>query len=174
LAEAAPVQAGNPNRSIGFGLVLVMASLYGFWGVFKQFQTSQISTKWPVAAGVIEEAQLVESTSTRSRSKAWTLKLRYLYTIEGKEYAGSAIHLGSFPSYGDEIKALEAKRKYLVGNETPVYYNPEDLSEAVLEPGAGAAGESMGLSAFLLGIVLLLGGTAMFQGISRLRPKPVM
>lgn len=161
--------AANPNRSIGFGLVVVMASLYGFWGLWQQYQRANVSASWPSVAGFIEKAEL--KPSDRWKSKA-VVKLRYLYSIEGRQFAGTAIHQGEYSGDGTEVEATEAEEKYRVGRRLQVYYNPKDPSEAVLEPGVAAAGEPLGKTAFLLGLVLFSGGAAMFHGLQRLRPRP--
>lgn len=171
MATSASVQAGNPNRSIGFGLVLVMVALYGLWGLWQQFQSANVSASWPSVTGIIEASSLQESTALPGQSKSWTLKLRYLYTLENKEYAGSALHLRGSPTYTKAGNAQAAAARYREGTQVTVYYNPGDFSEAVLVPGAAVAGESMGGSACVLGLVLLLGVLAMIRGAQRLRSK---
>lgn len=143
---------------------MLLGALYGFFGLFQQFVSAQGASNWPTAPGTVTSAYLREDITNKGRGKAWTMELEYRYTVDGTEHTGTAIHFGSFPSYGTEKQAKEVEAKYREGTQVTVYYNAQNPKEAVLEPGVASAGESISLSAFLLAIVLLLGGFAIKSG----------
>jgi len=165
MATQAPQQKPpDPSLNFGCGLIMILGALYGFFGIFQQLVTAKSATGWPTSPGTVTSAYLREDITNKGRGKAWTMELEYRYTVDGTEHTGTAIHLGSFPSYGTEKQAKEVEAKYREGNSVTVYYNPKDPTKAVLEPGVASAGESISLSVFLLGLVLLLGGFAIKSG----------
>lgn len=66
----------------------------------------------------------------------------YAYTVDGQGYTGSRYSLGEGANaagrtFTSEAEAAErAAARYRVGQDIPVYYDPADPAEAVLQPGA--------------------------------------
>ena len=85
--------------------------------------------------------------------------MSYDYQVAGRSYTGNRISI-SDGEYNIRDGAVQAIRGLQEGQRLPVYYNPDDPSEAVLRPGATFASYALlaiPLGLFGLGILMLLG-----------------
>lgn len=93
------------------------------------------SKGWPSVEGIITVSEFTTNRDRDDGSVTYGASVAYDYTINGISYTGSNVHFGQYgtsdPSYGRGIV-----NRYPVGAQVPVYYNPDDLSVSVLEPGA--------------------------------------
>lgn len=114
-----------PIATVVFAIVVFAMVV---WSDVKQARAG----KWPSCDGKLVErgvrkVQRGEETRTE-------IALRYTYNVSGTDYRGGRIAIGDM-SYSD---AKDAKRDlddlYPAGKPVKVYYNPEEPSEAVLEP----------------------------------------
>jgi hypothetical protein len=161
---------GKPKRTLVIGLVLVCGALYGFFRVYGQWATSDASGSWPKTAATISASSIVHRETLGGGGRdAWTVHVTYDYSVDGKKREGTAIHLGSFPSYSSEAEARAVQAAYPEGATTSVSYDPADPASAVLEPGFTAAASSLELSVVLLGMVFALGLAAVVQSLRRLK-----
>ncbi len=115
---------------------------------------------WPIAAGAITLSEI--GTLGQKYDTVYFAKIRYAYEVDQKSYEGKRISFGQAysdsssgdwtdtlgnrifgyiiggktPLYGDNDRtfAVELIKKYPVGSNVQVYYNPRAPSQAVLEP----------------------------------------
>lgn len=98
------------------------------------------SRNWPTTDGEIIFSTLQTQLSDDSNKDSKTFKavVSYKYIIERKEYVGDKIF------FGDNIYVNSIKRpsqtliKYPSEKKVAVYYNPLNVEETVLEPGANS------------------------------------
>jgi hypothetical protein len=99
---------------------------------------------WPTASGKIVDAhrdiaiEIDHDDKTRPfgrrETKLYGAVVKYAYRVGGHDYEGKILDAGppvrrSDPKYADDILA-----KYRPGSSVPVYYNPDNPTEALLEP----------------------------------------
>lgn len=118
---------------------------------------------WPTVDGVIE-ASGVEALRMLSADSDPTLRTRrmfrsdvvYRYRVGGVDLKGSRLRLGGrfFASF-DRLARRDAEA-YPVGTRVKVFYNPDNASEAVLDPVAQGLWLAWGLAAVLAAGALVL------------------
>src|SRR5207244_1839123 len=92
------------------------------------------AARWPSAQGRIVRSGLrtVDSkTAAGSRGRGNVPDVRYVFSVDGVEYRGKRIGIGEIPPGSPGVEA--ALELYRVGRTGPVYYNPDNPKEAVLE-----------------------------------------
>jgi hypothetical protein len=87
------------------------------------------SQHWPSAPGLITERRVTDSVD-KDGGHNRNVRVRYTYTIGGKEYQGDRVGVGG----SGDIDAVS--RNYSEGKRVAVFYNPSRPDEAVLEPGS--------------------------------------
>jgi hypothetical protein len=99
------------------------------------------SAAWPSVAGRITTSCVVEeqSTSTDDRGRETTSTsyrpdIEFAYEAGGREFHSSQWSWGWTALYSDTEGAQKVAAKYKEGASVPVYYDPKDPSNAVLEP----------------------------------------
>jgi hypothetical protein len=110
------------------------------------------STSWPTTRGEVLTSEVqsrLETTegsrgsgSRRRRETTSTIvywaEMKYSYVVEGVSLESDRVDYGMESRSSTRTRADEIVARYPVGEEVLVYYDPSDLSEAVLEPGVGA------------------------------------
>jgi hypothetical protein len=100
-------------------------------------QDARASLSWPTVRGQVTESTV--STDDSDGFIEYRASVTYEYAANGRQYVGGRISFldESFP---DPEPARDEAAQYPVGASVNVYYNPEDPSSAVLEPGASQIG----------------------------------
>ena len=88
---------------------------------------------WPTVEGVVTQAELVETR--KSRDRAWRPEVEVRYVVDGTEHTTDAIWAAGDRSFRDQGKAREVLARYEVGGAAHVSYDPDDPSDAILQPG---------------------------------------
>jgi len=137
----------NANGMPLFGFLLPLAAILVGVGAFVQYgmQRQQIgaSMRWPTVLGRITDIGIVaeqrqEDDDDDSRVRIRTVyrsDVQYAYAVNGREFHSNAWKWGWTAFYPDEASARAPVAKYTVGASVPVFYNPENPEEAILEPG---------------------------------------
>ena len=148
-------------------IILVILTILGIlgtlWGI-SSIRVGIASKGWPDARGNIRSSEMGELRSTDSSgcsgSTLYHPKVIYAYLVDNQQYESTRISAFSLGSYSQQ-RALEiTKRKYPVGRNVDVYYNPKYPKIAVLEKGFGFLSLIpilVGLPLLILGIMGLLG-----------------
>ena len=123
--------------TIGLGLLVFGAA---------QVKKGRASVAWPTTEGEIMAAEM---TGNRGDSTTYGAKIIYAYELGKTGFSGDKVSLGDYSSSNSE-HAREILRRYPIGKKVLVYYNPEDPSEAILEPGI------RGITWILLGVGAVL------------------
>lgn len=126
----------------GFAAWLIISGIVACIAAWKGLR----SKAWSHTVGQVVEFNRKGFTYKR-------VKVVYTYTVYGVEYRGKKIAFG----YGIISHAFlmrgERLAQYRDSKEVTVYYNPNDPSQAVLEPGTKDA-----LSTLLFGLVIVVFG----------------
>ena len=102
------------------------------------------AARWPSAQGRIVTSKIRTVTTKLadgSPSRGNAPDIEYVFSVDGVEHRGKRIGIGEIKPDSPEVEA--ALERYEVGRTGPVYYNPEDPNEAVLERDAPASPATM-------------------------------
>lgn len=144
--------------------ILIMAAVFIgviLLAVIVKMREVRVASKWPQTIGEIVESA-IEAREKSNMDGATTTanypSIVYKYEVQGKEYIGKRISVGEqAPDF--ELQATIAK--YPVGRTVPVYYNPGNPKDAVLErdlPPDFGKGLSCILLFFVIGAVVFAVG----------------
>jgi len=112
-----------------YGIILLVVLIAGVlltaWG-WKILSVSKKIRQWPVVEGIIKVSEL------SSAADDLLPDIRFEYVVAGETYLQEFV----FPDDMDAMPELAKSYyiKYPVGSKVSVYYNPDDLQEAMLEP----------------------------------------
>jgi len=93
------------------------------------------SNDWPQVTGEVTKSEVTQRTRRHKNGKTikvYSAKVHYQYTTDGKPYNNQSVMLADRQEANIQA-AIE--KQYPVGKKFNVYYNPENPSDAVLEPG---------------------------------------
>lgn len=79
-----------------------------------------------------------EVEAVRSKGITYSFKVAYTYSVDGQPYEGSK-HRSSSWRTSEPGDAEERVARYPLGTRVPVYYQPGQPSEAMLQPGLGSS-----------------------------------
>lgn len=96
---------------------------------------AQRTALWPSTRGRIVRSGMraARGAGTDAPRVGNLPSIEYVYDVGGVEYRGHRIRAGDIAP--DSAEATAAPDRYRVGREGPVYYNPADPKDAVLEQG---------------------------------------
>ncbi|CAN5429313.1 hypothetical protein BH10PLA2_BH10PLA2_33050 [soil metagenome] len=83
---------------------------------------------WPSISGVIVASEI------EAHDEMTAAKIRYEYVVEGKILEGRAVSFGDVGS-SDSSHAQAIVKKYPVGTQVSIFYEPSNPTRSVLEPG---------------------------------------
>lgn len=126
------------------GVIGILAGLSFFFFLTGELRSILECRNWPTVPGVIISSKVVETdrmeTNTRPGGKGMISRFVYLptvaynYTVEGKKYLSNKVFLWmDAEDFHKPKNAWEIVDRYPVGKEVTVYYNPDNIGEAVLE-----------------------------------------
>ncbi len=108
----------------GVALFPLAIILYGQY----QLHQARLSEQWPLAPGRIVRSFVKSSSSENGTS--YSADIKYAYTVQGVEHRSNVVVIGGH-AYG----ANSAVKRYPLGKEVSVAYEPGKPGRAVLEPG---------------------------------------
>ena len=115
-------------------IVLVLGGLFGLGACLRALARNRSSFKWPTTKGKIISS-MVKSVGHGEDVRQRT-EIIYEYTLGGKTLQSGRVSYAD--DYSDaqltDAKLTETVRRYPVGEEVTVYFDPNDPKESVLEP----------------------------------------
>jgi hypothetical protein len=123
---------------------------------------AQKSRSWPTASGTVLDSGM---EAHQSRDEDGDIKttygatIQYKYLVDGQEFQGNRRTFSNVrtSSVRNTEKILE---RYPLGSSVDVFYDPDDPSSSVLEPGVGAGTYillAVPIGIFVFGIAGILG-----------------
>ncbi len=113
-------------------LVTIGVVLFLVGGIMGVFMTTNLveetaKTNWPFVSGIVTSSKVIGE-------RAFRPEIKYDYSVGGVKYSG--ISGLDDPGFGGRTKRLDTAEKmiteYPVGEEVPVYFNPDDPAESLL------------------------------------------
>lgn len=128
---------------IGFGGVCVALSLWSW-------KTAEQASAWPPTPGVMIQS----AVQADSHDAGLTLRLRYRYTVDGRQYEASRVRFGTERNDAESLHRRAAQ--YPLGAQVTVFYDPSSPGRAVLEPAPADGWKWMlALGAILIALGLI-------------------
>jgi hypothetical protein len=124
-------------------------SARGWHSVTGRVYSSRVLAEESVDVGR-EPGQLTE------RAIVYRPEIRFEYVVGGREYASKQLRLGEEPQLSWPSVAEALVKRYPVGQEVTVYYDPSNPDQAVLERASGPAG-GLYIGFGLLGLAIAIG-----------------
>lgn len=122
-------------------LIFLIGFVAAIYFAVKAVRKAKQAEQWPVAPGRILPSEVSHSVS-RDRdgtSVTWKPHVFYEYDVEGSKFKSDRLTGISFYS-SNRRAAYRTVHNYPVGKEVDAYYNPEDPSDSMLEPGITTGG----------------------------------
>ncbi len=155
------------NVPLGFALVCggffcLIISALGIFLVASSIRSrkkAESSQGWPSTTGQVTLAEVKTSANTDDDGNTtyqYYPGVQYDYQVGGQTYNGKRLSFGGIVASSSQAKVAEDLKKYPVGGEVAVYYNPESPSEAVLvrEAGGFRWGMTVGIICLALGVCI--------------------
>jgi len=145
-----------------FGVMCMGVFLLAFGGIgvfllyksWQQGKQADASKAWPSVMGQVVESHVQAGWSEDSdgdRHRSYSGEVTYTYQVNGQTFTSNQVSFGAKASHRKPEPAQAMVNAYPTGRGLPVYYNPSNPAEAVLERRAGGLGIT-----FVMGIVFLL------------------
>ena len=112
-------------------VLLVFGLIIGGVGLYR-YNLGKKSAAWPAVKGKMTYARAVPATVNKKQE--YRLSVKYRYTVDGKSYTGERV-TASDNYQKTRSLANDVLKKYPVGGEVSVYYNPADPRSSVLKTG---------------------------------------
>jgi hypothetical protein len=106
-----------------FAAIGIVALSFGL----KLAATAARSKGWPQAAGTVVD---VRSVPVRG---GYNMRVEYQFQVDGRTWWGS--RLGFVNVAGDYAWTMRVRERYPIGSSVPVWYEPSNPKNCVLEPG---------------------------------------
>lgn len=120
----------KPLMRLLTGVVILILGLF-----LSDIPTMIISQEWPTVEGFIISSKLVGTSIKEYDNDYYTETkafIRYQYSVNGILYSSSRVNSIDSPF---SLYPASFARRYPVGQDVSVHYNPRDPSKALLEPG---------------------------------------
>jgi hypothetical protein len=149
-------EGGGIGMGTVFGLLFTGIGLFMLVRGLVELRAGKASRNWPSVAGQVVLATVDVSVSTDDdggTSRSYAPRVVYTYSASGQQYTSDQVVVGAKWHYPSRARA-EAKLAYQSGQQVIVCYNPDNPTQAVLEPGAtrGAWGT------LIIGLIFAIAG----------------
>ncbi len=112
---------------------------------------------WPTTVGTIVSVQIDELEY--GAETHWAPRVAYQYSVHGRTMVNTQLTSGQQPHWRDRAEARRFFERYVSRSRVVVYYNPENIADAVLEPRQGGRTQptlGLGLALVALGFWCLV------------------
>ena len=162
------------------GLLFAIFGLYAIYSGVTTYMKAAASVNWPTTNGIITSSAVTNSVNcvqntngANSCGLIYYPNVFYTYTVNNILYTGNTIQLHDVSSVGNNLLyATSEVKKYPVGDNVTVYYEPNVPTTALLESGATI--DNLYLPLFgvffsIIGLALVISGIKGLQYIRKLR-----
>jgi hypothetical protein len=115
------------------GVLLIVSTPFAAHSSYRVYQEARQSERWPTSDGEITRSEVEERKEDLTKTVYWP-KVQYRYTVAERVYEGTRVNFDESGSqYSGRIESLV--KRFPLGAKVPVYYDPADPAQAVLDPG---------------------------------------
>jgi len=146
---------------IFFGVITLFMGIATFVPNIINLNKGLESQNWNETEGVILTSEITSHQETNPDSEGhyetetyYDVNIVYQYTVIGVNYSYHRISFSDFASTPNHNEAQQLVNKYPAGENVTVFYNPNNPSEAVLEPGITNTNNIF----LIIGIILIIAG----------------
>lgn len=139
-----------------FGLFILAMGVWMIQLGRKATAKAKLAPDWPTTQGKVIESEVKKRPGANAKFR---FKIKYEYDVNGKRYANNTIAIGGEIRSG-RISAEKRQAQYPEGSIHTVFYNPDDPTEACLEPvveGGGRMELYGGIVGIIIGALLIAG-----------------
>ncbi len=149
---------------IGLGSLFVVLGMYFVW-----YANSAMWVETPATVSSVRVRTSVHSAGdSLRRDTMYYPQIRYDYTVEGKQHSSQKWRLRTeHESFAERNEAVRAAVKYKNGDAISAYYNRDQPSVAVLQPGA----HYTDYISLLVGLLFGLTGWVLYTVRNQAEPK---
>jgi len=123
---------------MGYKIFSIFFVVFGVWALMDGTERAIEGIKaksWPVAPGRILLARYDQwRTKKGVRIAGLCVDIQYIYQVGDVIYDGTRVNTG-WRCFGNQDHLEALLRRYPSGKKVEVYYNPEDPTQSLLEPG---------------------------------------
>lgn len=108
---------------------------------YRALQRAALARRWPIATGTVIDSGVRETTilirhkTTQYRPAVrYAPQVMYEYRVGGQHYRHDRINVDGVVLSSEPADAARTARRYPVGRQVAVAYNPANPSEAFLQP----------------------------------------
>lgn len=119
------------------GMLLSVAGIYHLAIASSDTVYALSSYAWPDVKGSIVKSRIdVRNNHTLNKShiNVYYPEIEYIYSVVDKNYIGSTIGVSDYGS-SERNHAEVLVSRYEIGSTVDIYYDPENPSQSLLEPG---------------------------------------
>jgi hypothetical protein len=117
---------------VGVALILVGA-IWLLWSLYSLRKGGK-SENWNRTTGIITKSVITDLSIQKGHGTCPII--HYEYSLDGRTYKSDRVTWGNVHSSCARSASAKVTDKYKEGKEVKVYYNPDNIAESVLEPGA--------------------------------------
>jgi len=134
-------KGGFGCTTIGLLFMLAMGAFWLFYTI-NGMKLAEASQTWPSTTGIVEDTWIdreVDTDSDGDTRTTYKAYVKYSYQVNGATYSSQRVDFGGTKSYGSSSRAEDFLSQYPVGKQVEVFYDPDDVGEAVLVREASGA-----------------------------------
>lgn len=113
--------------------ILGLVALGILFRMIRTWQAAGTSKSWSSTTGRVLSATVAARRNPGRNGVSYYPVVVYEYNIDGQHYTGNRLGFGSPVGVGIQAVVAQGLGKYPVGSNLPVYYNPNNPADAVLE-----------------------------------------
>jgi hypothetical protein len=118
---------------LAVGLFIALSAAFALWATSRDLMRALASAEWPSVQGTIIVSEVRRKASG---GRTWYPAIEYEYQVERRNHTGSRLRFIAFSASG--TYAEDTVAAFRQGARVPVYYDPKQPAESVLQPGADA------------------------------------
>jgi hypothetical protein len=108
-------------------------TVFWAWWTLKPMVLTAISPYTEITQGTITKLKLRKLQQTSQFDPAHCVELEYLYQVDRQKFIATRYQPADTGPVSGTV-TLELLENYHLGDRIPVYYNPEDPTDAILKP----------------------------------------
>ncbi len=119
------------------GTIFTLAGMGVLWYGIDTVREASASKSWPTTQGIITRSEVRQQKQpSGGGSSSFIAEVSYEYKVDSLSYRNDRISRMDFGT-SNRSSVREKKKKYPLGKEVVVFYNPANPLDALLEPGWG-------------------------------------